>query len=280
MSDDPDIINTALDKAVLDCGKLKGMINGTDTESVAVDDGTLVPTVRKLFKHLKDTYDAKEAAWELQIQNLIATINANPSSTVGQISAFPLDTSPPGWLKCNGASVLRTSYPALYNYLQTTFGAEDNNHFSLIDLRGYFLRGIDDGAGRNPDPTINNIINTAGTQQDDSIITLSDKVCDSPAFDNNHFSTNNTYLFKKWTQTDASIFMITSLATMGYFNAPLADGVLLNSMATTSNHIYDTYSNEYVYGNSIHMNTSRKGPRYGQPETRPKNISVNWCIKY
>lgn len=40
-------------------------------------------------------------------------------------------TVPSGWLQCNGASLLRASYPALFASIGTTFGAADGTHFTL-----------------------------------------------------------------------------------------------------------------------------------------------------
>mgnify|MGYP000134242622 CR=1 FL=1 len=56
-------------------------------------------------------------------------------------------TVPSGWLEANGASLLRASYPALYTAIGTTYGFADGTHFNLPDLRGYFIRGYDDGRG-------------------------------------------------------------------------------------------------------------------------------------
>ena len=40
-------------------------------------------------------------------------------------------SAPTGWLACNGASLLRASYPALFTAIGTTFGAVDGTHFTL-----------------------------------------------------------------------------------------------------------------------------------------------------
>ena len=55
---------------------------------------------------------------------------------------------PTGWLKCNGALLSRTTYAALFAVIGTTYGAGDGSTtFALPDLRGEFLRGLDDGRG-------------------------------------------------------------------------------------------------------------------------------------
>lgn len=54
-----------------------------------------------------------------------------------------------GWLKCNGAAVLRASYPRLFEQIGTIWniGGESSLQFRVPDFRGEFLRGFDDGRG-------------------------------------------------------------------------------------------------------------------------------------
>jgi microcystin-dependent protein len=66
---------------------------------------------------------------------------------VGQVVYFARNTAPEGWLKCNGATISRTTYAELFNAIGTTFGAGDGSTFGLPDLRGEFIRGWDDGRG-------------------------------------------------------------------------------------------------------------------------------------
>lgn len=54
-------------------------------------------------------------------------------------------TVPSGWLECNGASLLRTDYPALFTAIGTTWGSVDGTHFTLPDMRGRVA--ICDGTG-------------------------------------------------------------------------------------------------------------------------------------
>jgi hypothetical protein len=54
-----------------------------------------------------------------------------PLLSPGHVAAFAGATIPTGWLACNGASVLRASYAALFTAIGTTFGAVDATHFTL-----------------------------------------------------------------------------------------------------------------------------------------------------
>ena len=55
---------------------------------------------------------------------------------VGTIVPHGKDTAPDGFLNCDGSAVSRTTYSALFNEIQTTYGAGDgSNTFNLPDLR-------------------------------------------------------------------------------------------------------------------------------------------------
>lgn len=70
------------------------------------------------------------------------------SILVGSVSLFTISTAPPGWMKCNGAAISRSTYSALFSVIGTTFGAGNGSTtFNLPDLRGEFLRGWDDARG-------------------------------------------------------------------------------------------------------------------------------------
>ena len=48
---------------------------------------------------------------------------------------------PSGYLLCNGSSLLRASYPALFNAIGVIYGAADGTHFNLPDFRDRMLIG-------------------------------------------------------------------------------------------------------------------------------------------
>lgn len=60
-----------------------------------------------------------------------------------------------GWLKANGALVLRASYPRLFAAIGTAWntGGETSLQFRLPDHRGVAARGFDDGRGLDPGRT-------------------------------------------------------------------------------------------------------------------------------
>jgi len=74
---------------------------------------------------------------------------------VGSLVAFAGAAVPNGWLLCDGRAVSRTTYSALFAAIGTAWGVGDGSTtFNLPDMRGRFLRGVDNGAGRDPDSTL------------------------------------------------------------------------------------------------------------------------------
>lgn len=64
------------------------------------------------------------------------------SSPTGSIIVWGSSTIPTGWLECNGQAFNTNSYPALAQLYPSG---------RVPDFRGYFLRGLDRGVGRDPD---------------------------------------------------------------------------------------------------------------------------------
>lgn len=90
------------------------------------------------------------AASSVDLGKLVASVQ-QALCPVGTISAYAGDTAPDGWLICNGNSISRTTYSSLFNVVGVRFGSPDSTNFKLPDFRGRFLRGRDNGAGRDED---------------------------------------------------------------------------------------------------------------------------------
>ena len=56
--------------------------------------------------------------------------------------AGPSDKIPAGWMLCNGDSLSKADYPALFSVIGTNWGEPTPSDFSLPDFRGVFLRGV------------------------------------------------------------------------------------------------------------------------------------------
>lgn len=86
-----------------------------------------------------------------------AGVNGNGDPTIcppGTIVMWggTLTNIPTGWLHCDGSLVSQEDYQELWNAVGTNFGANPTvGWFYLPDLRGRFIRGVDDTTGRDPD---------------------------------------------------------------------------------------------------------------------------------
>lgn len=63
----------------------------------------------------------------------------------GMISAWGGAVAPTCWLLCDGASYLRTAWPALFAVIGTAYGSADPSHFNVPDLRGRSPLGVSPG---------------------------------------------------------------------------------------------------------------------------------------
>lgn len=70
----------------------------------------------------------------------------------GTMFSFGGEIIPPGFLRCNGESVLKAVFADLYEAIGEKWGAPaDAEHFYIPDTRGLFERDLDDGRGIDPD---------------------------------------------------------------------------------------------------------------------------------
>lgn len=89
-----------------------------------------------------------EAQFKSAITDLRNYIADLETVAPGIVAHFPASSAPTGWLKANGAAVSRSTYASLFAAIGVTFGAGDGSTtFNLPDLRGEFVRGLDDGRG-------------------------------------------------------------------------------------------------------------------------------------
>lgn len=75
---------------------------------------------------------------------------SNPSSgtPAGNVAHFAANAAPIGWIRANGSALSRVIYANLFLAIGETYGAGDGSTtFLLPDLRGEFLRSLDDGRG-------------------------------------------------------------------------------------------------------------------------------------
>jgi microcystin-dependent protein len=165
----------------------------------------------------------------------------------GSVLAYVKSTAPTGWLTCDGSAVSRTSYAALFNVIGVTHGSGNGTTtFNVPDYRGRFLRGWDNGAGRDPDSSSRTAMNSGGLDTD-HVGSVQDEAYKS----HNHTATDAGH-----THSAAGASTISGPANTG--GGTYAQPVSVTSGSGTA---------------SITVGSS------GGSETRPKNANVHYIIK-
>jgi len=173
---------------------------------------------------------------------------------VGTIVAFAGDATnvPEGWLLCNGAPKSTTEYKQLYDVIGYTWGGSGSS-FNLPDLRGRFLRGVDDR-----DPAAGGLdadgARTVGTYQAEAFLA--------------HKHTGNT-------DTD------------GAHNHNNHETARADNDDNDTPHNFLTYDGANYYQDFINITSSGSSHSHhftsdntGGNETRPDNAAVYYIIKY
>src|SRR5678809_291227 len=76
------------------------------------------------------------------VGTLTATaLSGDGVTPAGAVIAYAGSAAPTGWLLCDGSSLLRADYAALFTAIGTTYGAADGTHFSVPDLTGRVVAG-------------------------------------------------------------------------------------------------------------------------------------------
>jgi len=135
------VLKTSAGATIFDADPINTAEGGTGIETADIADGAVTaPKMADGAIEAKLGYTPADDADVTALQTLTGALT-------GSVTAFAMSTAPTGWLECDGASVLRSAYPALFTAIGTTWGSVDGTHFTLPDLRGEFIRGWDNGKG-------------------------------------------------------------------------------------------------------------------------------------
>lgn len=105
--------------------------------------------LNKIFSHTHDGVDGDGHAPKITLVELVDAV-AQALVPAGTVIHVAMAAPPAGWLKANGQAVSRAAYAGLFAAIGITYGAGDGSTtFNLPDLRGEFIRSLDDG--RNVD---------------------------------------------------------------------------------------------------------------------------------
>ena len=174
-------------------------------------------------------------------------IEAQSAIRPGTLALFVVDATPTGWLRCNGATVSRTTYANLFAAIGTSYGSGDGSTtFGLPDCRGEFPRFWDNGRGLDSGRSI-------GSWQKGSVAAI-----------NIPFDEGLGGMYAAGNSGDQS-----------YVNAAAIAGLDL------------AYAGQYVPTKAIHAgapsqldNTWYVTDGWGGGVTRPRNLAFLACIKF
>lgn len=184
----------------------------------------------------------------------------NATSFAGMIAPFagPADKIPAGWLLCDGREVSRSEYVNLYNAIGICWGeGNGSTTFNLPDLRGMFLRGVSGDSGNDPDADSRvmlsnnggNTGNNVGSYQGDAIRNITGSI-DASGSDYGCQAFGETY--------------------------PNASGALKSIMGQHRNLADGSNGITALRG----FNFDASGSVPVGSDNRPKNVYVNYIIKY
>ena len=164
------------------------------------------------------------------------------SVPAGCVAHFAGSSAPTGWLKANGALVSRTTYANLFAAIGTTYGVGDGSTtFALPDLRGEFVRGLDDGRGVDSGQALGSAQAGANASHSHGAGTL------SAAYAGDH----------------------THAIALGYSGVGGAGRVSADGLAPTGT------GSSGAHAHTISGSTATDGS-----EARPRNIALLACIKF
>jgi len=188
----------------------------------------------------------------------------------GSVFCMAVATVPTGYLECNGQSVSRTTYSALFAVIGTQYGSASGSTFKVPELRGEFIRGFDNGRGADSGRSI-------GSHQSN------DNAQHTHTHTHNHAIslTTSTKTLRGTVQQIAETYAVSGTATgvfskLGNFNSngtPVTiDTTPAGGFAMNADHDHT------VSGNTGNQSSSNTGPS-GTSESRPRNIAMMYIIK-
>ena len=179
----------------------------------------------------------------------------------GSVFTHASTTIPSGYLECNGASVSRTTYAALFSAIGTTWGSTSGSDFRVPDLRGEFVRGFDNGRGVDSGRSF---AASQGSQygQHNHGGSVSGNTGNDTHTHTTKLDNNRVFGYKQTgTNTDGE--------TSPYGNPGNIPGWSISGNLTSN----DTHSH------TVSLSIANAGGTSNSSETRPRNISMIYIIK-
>jgi microcystin-dependent protein len=195
----------------------------------------------------------------------------------GTVVPYAANSAPSGWVICDGSLYGRTALdpspqPNLFGVIGTTYGIGDGlTTFAIPDLRGMFVRGFDNGRGLDP-------LRVFGTDQSFAVES------------HNHSGTTgnqsvgHTHPFSGTTVSAGSHTHTQNIltGTGGTANALAVSNLINNEINSTRISINAAGAHTHTFSGttgSVSADHTHSIPSYGQTETRPVNVAMNYIIK-
>ncbi len=208
-------------------------------------------------------------------------VKARHGVAPGAVAAHAGPTAPPGWLLCDGAAVEQAEYPALYEAIGDYWGSDTGSTFVLPDLRGRFLSGAGSTGGWRTHP-MGYSTDEAGSLQDDSAT--------GHTHDMSHHTHGSSRLFLKLNVLDRGNTTLPPPPDEVYVaevnTSDWAPSRRIQGLSQVDPVGADSESRGvYLGGTTGAPNANDVGAAIAYEgsvpaETRPKNVYVNYIIKY
>ena len=173
----------------------------------------------------------------------------------GSVFTHASTTIPSGYLECNGASVSRTTYAALFSAIGTTWGSSSGSTFKVPDLRGEFVRGFDNSRGVDSGRSFASSQGSQYQQHTHSASATSSSSVSDPG---------HTHRVR--------------VGTSGTGGGNVSDRDSQNPGNYVSNQI-ESKTTGISVSTSTSVTVSNSGGTGNSSETRPRNISMIYIIK-
>jgi microcystin-dependent protein len=237
--------------------------------SLQVDDGTTTTTLSPRQQLFPAFQAASVTPGSIAIERLAAEV-ANALVPTGAVIAFAGCSAqvPEGWLLCDGQQLDQATNPALFSVIGTAHGG-DASVFRVPDLRGMFLRGVDGGAGRDPDAATRFAL-FAGGNTGNAVGSFQDHLFQS------HTHGSSSHAHSIGSDTHTHTLRASDITSSGGARVERSPGDSGSNVDLTAAVESDTHSHS-ISSASVGVLAPNSG-LFGS-ETRPENVYMNYIIR-
>ncbi len=174
----------------------------------------------------------------------------------GAVFCIAVASVPSGYLECNGATVSRTTYAALFAVIGTQYGSTNSSNFKVPDLRGEFVRGFDNGRNADSGRSIGSSQGSQNASHNHSASASSTAGAHSHALN-----------YQRKQVEDTGTAFVTDIRREG------GDGD--GGSTTFTNNTNSGFMNNATVSVSTSVSISNQGGN----ESRPRNVAMMYVIK-